>query len=139
MCRARAFAARDHRNGNRAGFGERVVIRNEIDVPIGHAAITFHLIEDTHGEGMTLLAVEDKESRFRQDELRLHERVVSTELTNEPGEIVRVPSGSFGIDDGLAFERPHVWASRLSGPDSGGPHLHGRRKAACIYVHVMFF
>ena len=65
------------------------------------------LIENTHGEGMTLLAVEDEETRFRQHQLGLGERTVPVELSNEPREIVRMPRGGFGIDDGLVLEWPH--------------------------------
>lgn len=57
------FCGAIHRQGNGAGFGERVVVGNEIDVPIGHGAILLDLIEDANSKGMSLLTVGGKETR----------------------------------------------------------------------------
>ena len=98
---------RDHREREARIVRQRIVVCDQIGLPIRHAAIGLDLIEDTQRERVALLSLGDEISRHRQDEVRLCEPRGTAELPNEPREVVDVPCGRFIIDDGLAREGPH--------------------------------
>jgi hypothetical protein len=101
----RVLLRRDHCEREARIVRQRIIVCDQIGLPVRHAAIGLDLIEDAQRESVALLAFGDEISGIGRT--RFGEPGGAAELPNEPREVVDVPCGRFIIDDGLARKGPH--------------------------------